>query len=196
MWDERYNIEHYFYGKMPNDFLVSSANEIPKGKVLCLAEGEGRNSVFLARLGYEVVGVDFSQVGLDKAEKLAQDNRVEVTYHCADLTTYDIEPASYEGVVSIFCHFPSEARKAIYERVVEGLKPGGVLVLEAYTPSQLALGTGGPKDIDYLATLRTLQTEISGLEWTSAQETERIIMEGIGHSGPSAVVQMIGVKKA
>lgn len=194
MWNERYNIEHYFYGKMPNDFLVSESNRIPKGNVLCLAEGEGRNSVFLARSGYQVTGVDSSQTGVDKAQKLAQEAGVGVDYQCADLADFSIDPLSWDGVVSIFCHLPTELRRNVFRSVVNGLKPGGTLILESYAPNQLQYGTGGPKNLDLLADLETLKADLTGLDWIVSHEIERIVMEGTGHCGPSAVIQLIGVK--
>lgn len=194
MWNERYNIEPYFYGKMPNDFLVSESNRIPKGNVLCLADGEGRNSVFLARSGYQVTGVDSSQTGIDKAQKLAQEAGVEVDYQCADLADFPINPSSWDGVVSVFCHLPSKLRQNIFRSVVNGLKPGGTLILESYAPNQLQYGTGGPKNLDLLADLESLKSDLSGLDWIVSHEIERIVMEGMGHSGPSAVIQLIGVK--
>ena len=194
MWNERYQENGYYYGKMPNDFLVESVSYIPKGNVLCIAEGEGRNSVFLARSGYTVAGVDSSFVGLEKARKLAYDNGVEVDYQCADLATYEIEPSSLEGVVSIFCHLPPDLRQQVLRKAVVGLKKGGVIILESYSPDQIKHGTGGPKDPTMLPTPEILKQELEGLEFLVCRQVERVVMEGIGHSGPSSVVQVVGIK--
>ena len=102
MWDQRYSADEYIYGKDPNEFLAKAVDNIPKGKVLCLAEGEGRNAVFLAQHGYEVVAVDSSSVGLEKANKLAQERGVTIQTIVTDLAHFDIEPDSWDGVVSIF----------------------------------------------------------------------------------------------
>jgi len=194
MWNERYSQNPYYYGRMPNDFLVSSISYIPKGKVLCLAEGEGRNSVFLARSGYQVTGVDFSETAVENARKWAESNRVSVEYLCEDLETYDLGDAQWDGIVSIFCHFPSEIRRGLHKRIAKALKKGGVFVMETYSPGQLSFGTGGPKNTDFLLGLDEVKTEFPGFEFQVAQEVERVIMEGIGHTGPSAVTQVIATK--
>ena len=194
MWDVRYNDPEYVYGTEPNDFLVSVVDQIPKGRVLSLAEGEGRNAVYLAGLGYEVLGVDASQVGLAKAQQLAQQRGVTIDTQVVDLADFQIKPESWDAVVSIFCHLPSGIRSSVHHRVVAGLRPGGVLVLEAYTPTQLKLKTGGPPTADMLMTLDTLRQELDGLHFTHAMELERDIIEGKYHTGRGAVVQVVAVK--
>lgn len=196
MWNERYNQEDYAFGTEPNDFLAAMAGRIPRGRVLSLAEGEGRNGVFLAGLGYDVVGVDSSPVGLAKAARLAESRGVEITTIVADLARFPIEPESWEGVVSIFCHLPPEVRTPLHTEVVAGLKPGGVLILEAYTPKQLEHGTGGPKTPELTMTLEALRQELAGLNLVHAEELEREVHEGLYHTGHAAVVQVVGVKPA
>ena len=143
MWDERYSSKEYAYGTTPNEFLVEKVSCIPKGKVLSLAEGEGRNAVFLAKQGYAVTAVDGSLVGLNKARKLAEENNVVVEFIHADLADYDLGENKWDGIISIFCPLPSSLRKALYKRVIAGLKQNGVFLVEAYTPDQLKHGTGG-----------------------------------------------------
>jgi SAM-dependent methyltransferase len=191
MWDERYNTDEFVYGTEPNTFLVEAAETIPKGPVLCLAEGEGRNAVYLAGLGYEVVAVDASEIGMDKAQVLATDREVDITTVVADLNEYEIEPASWDGIVSIFCHLPSAKRPALYKKIMQGLKPGGILVLEAFTPAQLERGTGGPKDADRLLTLAELKDAFKKLDFKHAAELERAIDEGSLHQGVCSVVQLV-----
>jgi hypothetical protein len=195
MWDERYESTPFFYGRMPNDFVVSSVCYLPKGKVLCLAEGEGRNSVFLARSGYTVTGVDFSAKAIENARDLAAQHKAEVHYIQADLVTYDIGEGCWDGIVSIFCHLPPHLRRDLHKRAVRGLRKGGVLILEAYALAQLGLNTGGPKDPDQLLSWDSLQHELEGLEFLVGHETQRMIFEGIGHTGPSAVTQVVGIKR-
>ena len=194
MWDDRYNTDEYVYGTEPNTFLVDAADVIPKGRVLCLAEGEGRNAVYLAGLGYEVVAVDASEVGIKKARVLATDREVNLEAVVADLNEYEIEPESWDGIVSIFCHLPSANRPALYKKVAKGLKPGGILVLEAFTPAQLNHCTGGPSDEDRLITLVELEKAFKKLDFKHAEELERVIHEGSFHAGLSAVVQLIARK--
>jgi SAM-dependent methyltransferase len=195
-WDERYGTAEYFYGTEPNDFLREHCTEIRRGgDVLCLAEGEGRNAVFLAQQGFHPLALDQSPVGLDKAMQLATAKGVRLETVVADLAAYRIEADRWDGIVSIWCHLPSALRNVVHRQVVAGLKVGGVLLLEAYTPAQLAHGTGGPKDLDLLPTLAALREELAGLELVHAVELERQIHEGPGHHGPSAVVQVVARRR-
>jgi SAM-dependent methyltransferase len=195
MWDERFDTPEYVYGTEPNDFLVSVASRIPQGKILCLAEGEGRNGTYLASLGYEVVAVDQSAVGLAKAQKLARTKQVALSTIQTDLADFAIEPQSWDGIISIFCHLPSEVRTKVYRQAVMGLKPNGVFVLEAFAPQQLQYDTGGPKNLNMLPSLTILQRELTDLQWEIAREVERDLLEGRYHSGRAAVVQILGRKQ-
>ena len=194
MWDVRYSDAEYVYGTAPNEFLVSVADQIPRGKVLSLAEGEGRNAVYLAELGCKVLGVDASAVGLGKAQRLAEERGVTIETRVADLADFHIEPDSWDAIVSIFCHLPSGIRSSVHHKVVAGLRTGGVFVLEAYTPTQLKLKTGGPPTADMLMTLNLLRTELAGLRFVHARELERDVIEGKFHTGRGAVVQVVAVK--
>ena len=194
MWDQRYRISEYVYGKEPNDFLASVIDRIPPRRVLSLAEGEGRNAVFLAEQGCDVEAVDSSAVGLEKAQKLAGERSVTITTTVADLRDFTIEPASWDGVVAIFCHLPRPLRARVHEDVVRGLKPGGVFVLEAYTPKQLEYGTGGPPTAELMMSLGELRQELDGLVFEHAAELTRHIEEGKYHSGRGAVVQIFARK--
>lgn len=195
MWDERYDSKEYAYGKEPNDFLKMNVHSIPKGKVLCLAEGEGRNAVFLAKLGYSVTAVDTSWVGLDKAKKLAEKNSVEIALVHADLAEYDFGENQWDGIVSIFCPLPSLIRKKMYKDIVQGLKKDGVFLLEAYTPDQLKHGTGGGNSVDVMQTAISLSEELIGLSFIHLAEVEREVLEGKYHTGLGSVVQTIATKK-
>lgn len=191
-WDERYSTDEYVYGKEPNDFVREQATTIPpEARVLCLAEGEGRNAVFLAGLSHRVVAVDQSKVGLEKARKLAAERQVTVETVVGDLAELRIEPGGWDAIVSVWCHVPTDVRRDLHRRVVEGLRPGGVLILEAYTPRQLGYGTGGPPDPDRLMTLAGLREELEGLALEVAEETEREIHEGAKHDGLSHVVRIV-----
>lgn len=196
MWDERYSQDEYVYGTEPNDFLRQHLGAIPKGRVLSLCEGEGRNAVFMATQNYDVTGVDSSSIGLAKAQKLAAKHNVTITTRLADMADFSIDENAWEGVVSIFCHIPPQMRAELHRQVVAGLKPGGVLLLEAYTPAQLALGTGGPKVKEMTMTSEDLRSELKGLEFELIQELERDVTEGIFHTGKGAVVQLIARKPA
>jgi SAM-dependent methyltransferase len=195
MWDERYAQPGFAFGTEPNEFLVAVAGRIPVGPVLSLGEGEGRNAAFLAGLGHRVVAVDQSEVGLAKARRLAADRGLTIETVRADLAEYPIEPGAWAGIISIFCHLPRRVRAPLYAAVVRGLRPGGILVLEAYTLNQIGRGTGGPQDPDMLVSLATLTEELAGLDLVHARELDRDVREGAYHTGVASVVQLIGLRK-
>lgn len=196
MWDQRYAIEDYFYGTRPNDFLQTEVARLPRGKVLCIGDGEGRNGVWLAEQGFTVTSLDLSAVGLRKAEALAVRHGTTIHTVCADLAVFDFGQEVWQGVVSIWCHLPSALRRDVAARLVRGLAPGGAVLVEVYTPAQLAHGTGGPKDPDMLPTSALLRAEFAGLQVELDQERERDVQEGHGHRGRSAVVQFVARKAA
>lgn len=194
MWDERYSQKEYFYGKTPNDFLRIASGLIPKGSdVLCLAEGEGRNAVFLAGQGFNVTAVDFSVVGKEKAMALAFLQNVKIDYLIADLNEFTF-PKKIMAVISIWCHLPKELRQTVHAQIEKKLLPGGVFILESYNPKQLEFKTGGPPTIDLLYTEDQIKSDFNSLDWILVQNTERTITEGAGHLGRSSTLQMVGIK--
>lgn len=194
MWDQRYSEPGYAYGTQPNEFLAKHRPEIPPGPVLCLAAGEGRNAVFLAHRRHDVTAVDQSAVGLEKAQKLAEERGVQIRTVQSDLADYALGVAKWAGIVSIFAHTPPDIRKRVHADVVRALRPGGIFILEAYRPAQLELKTGGPPTAALMMTAEELRRELDGLELLLLEEVERDITEGRFHSGPGAVVQLIGRK--
>jgi SAM-dependent methyltransferase len=193
-WDERYREPGFAYGTAPNDFLVSVADRIPTGRILSLCEGEGRNAVYLAALGHEVTGVDGSSVGLAKARELAAARGVTITTVVADLAEFRIEPGQWDGIVSCYCHLPPAIRIPLHRDVVNGLRPGGLFVLEAFTKQQLAYGSGGPQSLEMLMSLAELKQELQGLDFIHAVEMERDVREGSRHTGLASVVQILAVR--
>jgi SAM-dependent methyltransferase len=193
-WDERYSEPGFAYGTAPNEFIASAADRIPKGRILSLAEGEGRNAVYLASLGYEVTGVDGSEVGLRKAQELAAERGVTLRTIHADLSEFRIEPEQWDGIIACYCHLPSAIRIPLHQAAVHGLKPGGVFVLEAFSKEQLSYGTGGPQSPDMLMDVDDLKQELAGLEFIHAVQVERDVREGSRHTGRASVVQIIGSK--
>ncbi len=194
MWNERYGSDKYVYGTQPNSFLEENANLLT-GTVLSLGEGEGRNAVFLASLGLDVLGVDGSEVGLAKARALADSKGVIIRTKVADLATYEPTENTYGSVVSISCHLPSDIRRRLYGLVERSLKPNGIFLLEAYTKSQLSRNTGGPNDPDLLMDRLELEKEFPNCEVLLSQEIEREVIEGEFHTGLACVVQFIARKK-
>lgn len=193
-WDERYAEKEFAYGVKPNDFLVEMVERLPKGRVLCLCEGEGRNAVYLAEQGYQVTAVDASSVGMAKAQRLAAQRGVDIETVVADLADYDIPADTFDAVVSIFCHVPKALRQKVHQQVLNGLKANGVLLLEAYFPKQLEFGTGGPPTAELMMDLQSLKIELQGLELLHAEEKVREVVEGKYHTGQGAVVQIIARK--
>ena len=196
-WNDRYgNSAEYVYGTEPNDFLKSVSSKLsPNSKILSIGEGEGRNSVYLAKLGHSVMGVDASSVGMDKARKLAEEQGVTIQTTVADLATFEIGDAEWDGIVSIFCHLPPLLRKEVYKKVVKGLVPGGILILESYTPKQLEYKTGGPPVAEMMSTLEELSEELEGIVFEIGEKKERDVVEGTFHTGKAHVVQVLGRKK-
>ena len=197
-WDARYAEDALAYGDAPNDWLASVADRLPEGgAVLCLAEGQGRNAVFLAERGHRVLAVDLSAVGLARAEAFAGERGVSIETEVADLGTYDLGAGRWNAVVSVFAHTPPDVRRRLHAAVPGALRPGGAFVLEAYTPAQTARDTGGPGvgAEDIAMTADGLRRELAGLEIETLRETEREVVEGTYHRGAASVVQMLAWRR-
>lgn len=190
-WEQRFGADGYLYGTEPNEFLREHVGSLPRGRVLCVAEGEGRNAVFLARQGFEVSSIDLTEAGVAKTRRLATQRGVNVDAVTGDLATADLGIQSWNGIVSIFAHLPPATRRDLHRRVADALAPGGVFLLEAYTPDQIGRGTGGPPVAELAMSLADLRRELAGLELVHGVEIERQIIEGHGHTGLGSVVQII-----
>jgi len=193
-WNKRYAGDDYLYGTEPNSFLVAQY-KVLREPVLSLSEGEGRNAVFLASRGLEVVCVDISAVALEKAKRLAKSRGVEITTIVCDLEDFEPEERRYGSVVSISAHLPSRVRHRLYPLIEQSLRPGGTIVLEAYSENQLSRNTGGPKDLDMLMTVDKLRREFPNCEPLLLRDIEREVSEGEGHTGMASVVQFIARRK-
>ncbi|MBI3885303.1 MAG: class I SAM-dependent methyltransferase [Opitutae bacterium] len=194
MWDQRYQGDEFAYGTEPNSFLQQNAGLLA-GPVLCLAEGEGRNAVFLASLGLDVLGVDGSAVGLAKARKLAAAKGVVIRTEVADLATYAPPENFFGSVVSIWAHLPGRLRQRLHRLAEHSLRPGGIVLLEAYAKAQFARTTGGPGDLDRLMAREEIEQEFPQCEPILSREIEREVVEGKYHTGLASVVQFIAKKK-
>ena len=190
-WNEKFAATDYAYGTEPNDFLVSAVTNLKRGATLSLAEGEGRNAVWLAQQGFTVSAIEQSEKGVGKTLRLALKRGVIVMAERGELETFHIQPNSWDLVVSIYAHTPQELRRKLHRQVVAGLKPGGVFVLEAYTPAQIANNTGGPKDVSLMPTAELLRSELAGLVFDHIEEVERDVVEGSLHTGTAHVVQVV-----
>ena len=194
-WNERYSGDDLAYGEAPNDFLASLAERLPRvGYALDVGAGEGRNALFLASLGLDVLAVDQSEVGMQKAQRRAQQRSLRLRTQAVDLEDFDTEPNSLDVVSSIFVHLPNALRAAVHKRACAWLKPGGMLVLEAYAPDQIERGTGGPKEPALLAPLEVILRELDGLEIEHQAALVRNVSEGRFHTGEASVVQVVARK--
>ncbi len=195
VWNERYGKSDYFYGTLPNVYLEASVKKLkPGGSVLCIGEGEGRNAVFLASLGFKVSAVDFSESGKTKALTLAQQKGVTLEYHISDLSIFEFGVDKWDAVVSIFCHLPVSIRSLVHGKIVSSLKKGGIFVLESYNPEQLSFGTGGPKDVSMLYTPSMMQEDFKGMHWLELESQITELHEGPGHEGKSSVLRGLAQK--
>ncbi|MGP1606398.1 MAG: class I SAM-dependent methyltransferase [Moraxella sp.] len=194
IWDERYQDSEYVFGVEPNKFLAQIAHLLPNsGRALDLATGEGRNAVFLAKHGLTTTGVDVSQVGLEKAKRLAKDNQVIVDFINRDICTMDWQ-APYEVISSVFFHLPVPKRFEIAKKIIDALSPNGLFVGVFYHTEQLKFGTGGPSKIEMLGTLEDWQAAYNGLKWLYAKHHILHLNEGNRHIGKSSVVCLLGQK--
>ena len=196
-WNERFDQDEFIFGKEPNEYLVEKARQHLKvnDKVLCIADGEGRNGVWLAKQGMRVVGFDASDIALAKAKKFAQEHQVEVEYSFSDTDSFDWKTNEYDAVVGIFIQFADPAmRERIFRQTYQTLKPGGIFILQGYTPKQLEYKTGGPSLIEHLYTedlMRDLAKDFTILELTSY---EKELSEGPRHTGMSAILGLVARK--
>lgn len=192
-WNERFAAPGYLFGTAPNAFLASQrARFAPGMAVLAVADGEGRNGVWLAGLGCRVTAVDFSPVALAKARDLAARSGVVIETVEADLSAWSWPRAAFDAVVAIFIQFADPAlRRRIFAGMRQALKPGGILVMQGYRPKQLDYKTGGPPHAENLYTADLLRRELAGLEFLHLAEHDSVIAEGAGHKGMSALVDLV-----
>jgi 2-polyprenyl-3-methyl-5-hydroxy-6-metoxy-1,4-benzoquinol methylase len=196
-WDERYSAEAFVFGTEPNRWLASQAPRIaPGGRVLCLGEGEGRNAVWLAGQGFRVEAVDGSAVGLEKARRLAAERGVAIGTTVMDLADFRPGPDPFDAVVLVFLHLPPGLREAVHRAAEASLRPAGVMIVEGFTPEQLPLTSGGPKQPDMLYTAALLRGDFAGISWDVLEESRVELDEGPGHQGPAAVVRGLGLRTA
>lgn len=191
-WDSKFAATEYVYGRAPNAHLAAQAGRLARGaRVLVPGDGEGRNGVWLARQGMEVLSVDSSSVGLKKARDLAAEFGIGIATQHADLLHWSWPVGAFDAVVSIFVHFPPDARRQVHSAMAESLRPGGIVILEAFRPEQLNFSSGGPKDPAMLFRAADLRADFAALQVEMLEETETHLDEGPFHQGPGAVVRLI-----
>lgn len=198
MWDERYSAPGFLFGSEPNAFLAGHADLLRPGmRALAVADGDGRNGVWMAGRGLYVTAVDSSPVAIEKSKRFAAERGVTLEYVVADLTEWHWPVSAYDAVVAIFIQFTNSATRApMFEAMKKALRPGGILLLQGYRTEQIAYGTGGPRDPDHLYTRALLESAFADLEILELEEHDTELHEGQRHAGMSALIDLVARKPA
>ncbi|MFY8096221.1 MAG: class I SAM-dependent methyltransferase [Flavobacterium sp.] len=194
-WNERYAEHEFAYGKEPNQFLKAHLHLLPKGKILFVAEGEGRNAVFAAKNGFQVYAFDYSDSGRKKAKDLASENNVVIDYEVSDVLQLSYEKNSFDAIVFIFAHFPLDIRKKAHEKLLTLLKINGKILFEAFSKEQINYTSGGPKDSAMLFSEDEVKNEFTCVNFDFLKTEIIDLNEGSHHQGKGSVIRFIGNKK-
>lgn len=198
-WDERYSVSKYVYGEHPNSYLKEQLKNLPVGSILFVGEGEGRNGVYAAKLGWKVSAYDLSVEGKKKAERLARKHNVQVDYKVGELHELDYQKEQFDAIAVIFTHFHSKLRASMHTELSGYLRPGGYIIMEVFSKKQIDYQVegdsgGGPKNIDMLYTLEDIQSDFENFKFVELQKTKKYLMEGDHHNGLSSVIRFVGIK--
>src|SRR5690554_343715 len=199
-WDERYSSTEFAYGEEPNEYFKAQLSKLEPGKILLPGDGEGRNGVCAAKLGWEVESFDISSEGKKKANELAEKHEVAISFEVGRLEDLSYKPNSFDVIALVFTHFNPEIRANYRKKFIELLKPGGLIILESFSTKHLSYSAdnpkvGGPKDVNLLTTLKQIEDEFEGLDVVELYQTEADFNEGAFHVGKGDVVRFIGRKK-
>lgn len=199
-WDDRYKTEEFAYGEEPNNYLKEQIEKLETGTILFPAEGEGRNAVFAAKLGWEVSAFDISEEGRNKALKLAEANNVSIDYQVGELEILDFQEEQFDAITLIYAHFPAEIKSEIHQQLDKLLRKNGIIIFEAFSKNHLEYVTknekvGGPKDIESLFSVEEIKADFPNYEIIELEEKEIELNEGLFHSGTGSVIRFIGRKK-
>jgi ubiquinone/menaquinone biosynthesis C-methylase UbiE len=200
IWDERYSNEAFAFGENPNEFLKETLPQFIPEKALFAAEGEGRNAVFAAGLGWEVSAFDLSEFGKMKAEILATKNQVSIDFTVGDIQTLKYDANSFDALVMIYAHFPASIKSSCHHQLITYLKPGGLVIFEAFSKNHIQYNSinpkvGGPKDIDQLYSIEEIKKDFKDFEIIELIETETDLSEGLYHIGKGSVIRFVGRKQ-
>lgn len=193
-WDERYNGIDYVYGVEPNEFFSHELKKLPPGSILLPAEGEGRNALFAAKLGWDVLAYDFSKQGREKALQLCSNQNLTIEYQISTFQNFSAKENSFDCVALIYAHMPTDFRSAIHQQLISFLKPGGTLILEAFSKEQLGNSTGGPQKLDLLYSQKDLRNDFSELSAIHITQEQIQLSEGELHKGEADVIRLVGIK--
>jgi len=193
-WNDRYSKDEFIYGKEPNKFFEEEVNKLNPGKILMLGEGEGRNAVYAASLGWNVDAVDQSEAGKTKATQLSSERKVKINYYVEDLYSYTPKQNHYDAAVFIFLHLEESLRSPVFKKAIDSLKPGGKIILEVFEKDQIKYDSGGPKDEELLYSLEDISEELIELEFEKFSKEIVILDEGRYHQGKASVIRFVGEK--
>jgi cyclopropane fatty-acyl-phospholipid synthase-like methyltransferase len=193
-WNERYAHEEFAYGRQPNVFLAEELAKLTPGSIILPCDGEGRNAAYAAAKGWSVKAFDFSESAVEKAQILAKQQEVKFEIDCADAKEKEYDSESVDVVALIYAHLPEETRKALHAKAVQWLKPGGLIILEAFNSHQLNNASGGPKNDALLYTKEMLQNDFHELKIEYLEYLETSLSEGKFHHGNADVVRMLARK--
>ena len=198
-WNERYSDEAFAYGEEPNQYLKEELEKIPAGRILFPAEGEGRNAVFAAQLGWDVTAFDISQEGKNKANVLAEKRSVSIDYQVGPLEQLNFETAQFDAIALIYAHFPAKIKSAYHQKLNNLLKKGGTIIFESFSKKHLAYvladeKVGGPKDIDSLFSIDEIKADFPNYTIIELVEKDIELSEGLYHNGTGSVIRFVGVK--
>lgn len=193
-WNARYSESGYAYGTRPNTYFKSVIDTLPPGRLLVPGAGEGRDAVYAATLGWQVDAFDLSSAGREKALRLAADNQVQVNYTVQNAADFQALSDTYDLIAMIFFHLPQPLRGQLAPLLVQSLRPGGLVLLEAFTPRQLQYDSGGPKTAELLLTASQVQADFPDLQVLECRELDTELDEGPYHRGMAAVVRYLGRK--
>ena len=194
-WNDRYSTTEYAYGVEPSKLLQEQLKLLKPGKILFPAEGEGRNSVYAATLGWDVVAFDQSEEGRKKAVALARSKNVTIDYQIESFENIFFESESFDAIVLVFVHLPTKFRTIFFQKLLSCLKPGGVIILEGFSKKQLQYSSGGPNEFDALYSIDEIQSDFKGLHLSILEEKVVLLNEGPFHDGEASVIRFIGKKR-
>lgn len=195
-WNERYSTKNYIYGIEPNQFFSEQIRKLKPGRILLIGEGEGRNAVFAAKLGWQVDAIDTSSVAMKKAMNLAKQNNVRINYKIADVHSYNFPANTYDAIGVIFLHIneTQEESTILYQKLYNSLKKGSRIILELFSKNQLGKKSGGPQDLDLLCSIAQIKKYFPLLKYELLREENVFLSEGEFHQGEASVIRFVGVK--
>lgn len=193
-WDSRYRNRDYIYGRMANNYFREQVKKNKPGRLLCLCEGEGRNAVYAAYSGWQVVATDFSEIAKEKAMTLAREKNVSLEYLVCDIVDYNFEKEKFDYVALIHCHFTPQIREEIFRKIIEAVRPGGGIIFEGFSTEQLGRNSGGPSEAEKLYTIEEVKRLLPDFEFEELYQTEFRMNEGLYHIGMANIIRFMAYK--